>query len=212
MRAGRRVGLGATALAAILGSGAVFGFSGGDPGPGPSADAVGSGEPAQEAARPAHWPDRFGFGTPASEARIAEWDIDVKPDGEGLPPGSGTVAEGQRVYGRMCRSCHGATGVEGPNDRLVGTGDWDPWPPGRAVGVYWPYATTLFDYISKAMPQKRPGTLTAEQTYAVIAYILNLNGIVDEDAVMSAQTLPVVVMPARDRFVPDDRTGGPVIR
>ena len=179
--------------------------------PGSRGQAAGAIQPVQEP-RPTHWPDRFGFGEPASEARIAVWDLDVKPDGEGLPPGAGTVADGERVYGRACRSCHGATGVEGPNDRLVGTGVWDPWPPGRAVGLYWPYATTLFDYIFKAMPGKRPGTLTADQTYAVIAYLLHLNGIVAEDAVMTAETLPAVVMPARDRFVPDDRTGGPVIR
>jgi len=162
--------------------------------------------------RPAHWPASFGFGTPASEERIALWDIDVKPDGEGLPAGSGTVADGARVYRTSCRRCHGDTGIEGPNDRLVSTEDWDQWPAGRTVGNYWPYATTLFDYIIKAMPARRPGTMTADQTYAVIAYILHLNGIVEEDAVMNAETLPQVHMPARDRFVPDNRTDGAVIR
>ena len=157
-------------------------------------------------------PERFGFGTPATEARIALWDIDVKPDGEGLPPGGGTVAEGEVVYLAQCAGCHGPTGTEGPNDRLVGTTPWEQWPSGRAVGNYWPYATTLFDYIRKAMPQLTPGTLTADETYAVIAYILNLNGLVPDDGVMNAETLPAVVMPARNKFVPDDRRGGAEVR
>ncbi len=162
--------------------------------------------------RPPEWPDRFGFGADPSEARIALWDIDVKPDGEGLPPGSGTVAEGEVVYRAKCAACHGATGTEGPNDRLVGTTPWERWPRGRAIGNYWPYATTLFDYIRKAMPQATPGTLTHDETYAVISYLLYLNEIVDETAVMDARTLPAVKMPARDRFVPDDRVAGPTVR
>ena len=181
---------------------------------GPSASeggADGSGSTASTAA-PFDLGEPLGFGTPASEARIAMWDIDVKPDGEGLPPGRGTVAEGEAVYRTQCAGCHGLTGVEGPNDRLVGTQPWEDWPVGRAVGNYWPYATTLFDYISRAMPQMTPGTLTADETYAVIAHILNLNGIVPEDGVMNAETLPAVMMPARDRFVVDNREGGPVVR
>ena len=162
--------------------------------------------------RPSEWPDRFGFGAEASEARIALWDIDVKPDGEGLPPGSGTVEEGEIVYRAECVACHGATGTEGPNDQLVGTAPWERWPRGRAIGNYWPYATTLFDYLRKAMPQTTPGTLTHDETYAVIAYLLYLNEIVDETAVMNARTLPAVTMPAQDRFVPDDRVGGPTVR
>jgi cytochrome c len=157
---------------------------------------------------PAHAPERFGFGSEATAARIAMWDIDVKPDGEGLPPGSGSVAQGERVYLTHCIACHGPTGTEGPNDRLVGTEPWGDWPGSLTVGGYWPYATTLFDFIRKAMPQLTPGVLTANETYAVIAYILHLNGIVPEDAVMDAQALPAVRMPARDRFVVDDRSGG----
>ena len=108
-----------------------------------------------------------------------------------------------------CLACHGATGTEGPNDRLVGSHEWDDYPSQRTVGGYWPYATTLYDYIVRAMPQLTPGILTADQTYAVIAYILYLNEIVGEDAVMDATSLPAVMMPARDRFVVDDRIGGP---
>ena len=161
---------------------------------------------------PAHAPEHFGFGAPASEDRVARWDIDVKPDGEGLPPGSGSVAEGRLIYDTYCLQCHGPTGTEGPNDRLVSTGEWDQWPAGRTVGGYWPYATTLFDYTRKAMPQTTPGTLTDDQVYAVVGYVLHLGGIVSADAVMDSASLVAVEMPARDRFVPDDRTDGPEIR
>jgi len=161
---------------------------------------------------PPHAPEHFGFGAPASADRVARWDIDVKPDGEGLPPGSGSVAEGRLLYETYCLQCHGPTGTEGPNDRLVSAGEWDQWPAGRTVGGYWPYATTLFDYTRKAMPQTTPGTLTDDQVYAVVGYVLHLSGIVAADAVMDSASLAAVEMPARDRFVPDDRTGGPTIR
>lgn len=157
-------------------------------------------------------PDRFGFGTPASPERVAAWDVDVRPDGVGLPEGSGTVAEGAQVYRMQCVSCHGETGVEGPNDRLVGREPWEDFPSTRTVGNYWPYATTLFDYMVRAMPQHYPGSLSADDTYAVIAWLLWRNEIIPEDAVMDRTTLPAVVMPARDRFVPDNRTGGDTIR
>lgn len=161
---------------------------------------------------PSHAPERFGFGAPASEDRVAAWDIDVKPDGEGLPPGSGSVARGRVLYEIHCLQCHGPTGSEGPNDRLAGADEWDQWPAGRTVGGYWPYATTLFDYTRKAMPQTTPGTLTDDQVYAVVGYVLHLAGIVAADAVLDSASLAAVEMPARDRFVPDDRRGGPEIR
>ena len=178
-----------------------------DRAPGPSDDGS-----AVLASFPSNAPDHFGFGSDASAARVAMWDIDVKPDGEGLPPGSGTVAQGQRVFLTHCVACHGATGTEGPNDRLVGTAAWEQWPNGQTVGNYWPYATTLYDYIRRAMPQLTPGILTSNETYAVVGYILNMNGLVPADAVMDAATLPAVEMPARDRFVLDDREGGPGVR
>ena len=185
-------------------------------GPGETADGAPGGGAAQMAsassdyadALPDHAPARFGFGEEATGERIALWDIDVRPDGEGLPPGSGTVAEGREVYMTYCVACHGPTGTEGPNDVLVDTTSWELHPPSRAVGTFWPHATTLYDYIRKAMPQLTPGILDEDQVYAVIAYILHLNDIVPEDAVMSAETLPEVVMPAAGRFVEDDRRGG----
>ena len=178
-----------------------------DRAPGPSDDGS-----AVLASFPSNAPDHFGFGSDASAARVAMWDIDVKPDGEGLPPGSGTVAQGQRVFLTHCVACHGATGTEGPNDRLVGTAAWEQWPNGQTVGNYWPYATTLYDYINRAMPRPTPGMLTPDQVYSLVAWILAKNEIIAEDAVMNAETLPAVVMPARDRFVPDDRRGGPEVR
>ena len=163
-------------------------------------------------ALPPQAPDRFGFGNQASADRVALWDIDVKPDGEGLPPGSGSVSEGEQVYQATCVACHGPTGIEGPNDRLVGTEPWDEWPATRTIGNYWPYATTVYDYVHKAMPQNAPGSLSSEQTYAVIAYLLHLNEILPSDAVLDAARLAAIAMPARDRFVPDDRRGGAEIR
>ncbi len=169
------------------------------------------GAPAAHALPPGA-PERFGFGAAASGDRIALWDIDVKPDGEGLPPGSGSVAEGRLVYERSCMQCHGATGTEGPNDRLVAAAEWDQWPPGRAFGAYWPYATTFFDYTRRAMPMLTPGTMSSDDLYAVTAYVLHLNGLLPEDAVLDAESLAAIEMPARDRFVPDDRAGGPEVR
>ena len=177
--------------------------------------AGGGSAPAPVASAPAsgaNSPERFGFGTVATAERIALWDIDVKPDGDGLPAGSGSVAEGRAIYNLQCLACHGPTGTEGPNDPLVGPPPGDDWPRSRAAGHYWPYATTLFDYIRRAMPQLTPGTLTNDETYAVTAYILNMNDLVADDAVLDAATLAAVEMPARDRFVPDDRTGGPEVR
>jgi mono/diheme cytochrome c family protein len=158
---------------------------------------------------PADAPARFGFGSDADAARIALWDIDVRPDGTGLPAGSGTVQQGRQVFETYCVECHGATGTEGPNDRLVGGPAWtDEVPAVKTIGNYWQYPTTLYDFIHRAMPQMTPGLLSSDQTYAVIAYLLYLNQIVPENAVMNAETLPAVVMPARDKFVLDDRVGG----
>ena len=142
-------------------------------------------------------------------------DIDVLPDGTGLPAGSGTAAAGRAVYNARCAACHGPTGIQGPNDPIAGgQGTLSSSRPVKTVGSFWPYATTLWDYINRAMPFERPRSLTTDETYAVTAYVLFLNGIVGEQDLMSASTLPRVKMPNRDGFVPDPRpdTGAPVTR
>jgi len=155
----------------------------------------------------------FGFGRPATDAEIAAWDIDVSPDGEGLPEGEGSVLDGKDLYQEKCAFCHGATGVEGPNDRLVVYSPDEPYPDAseadtwkrRTIGNYWPYATTLYDYIRRSMPMNVPGSLDSDQVYAVTAYLLYLNHIVAEDSVLDKESLAAIRMPARDKFVPDDR-------
>jgi cytochrome c len=163
---------------------------------------------------PVEAPVRFGFGVTANPDVIALWDLDVGPDGVGLPPGQGSVEEGATVFLTRCAACHGVTGTEGPNDRLVGGDAWGDGeaPRPRTIGNYWPYATTLFDYITRAMPQNDPGSLTADETYAVIAWLLARNGVIANDTVLDSAALAGVQMPARYRFVPDDRKGGAVIR
>ncbi len=150
---------------------------------------------------------RLGIGRAATPEEIRAIDIDVMPDGRGLPPGKGTVAEGAAVYAAKCQSCHGANGQGGSFDRLAGR-DQNV----RTIGNYWPYATTLYDYTARSMPFMQPGTLAPNEVYAVVAYLLNLNEIIPDSAVMDSASLPKVKMPARDRFVKDDRTGGPRVK
>jgi cytochrome c len=147
------------------------------------------------------------FGHPIAPADIAPWDISIGPDGAGLPPGSGTASQGEAVYAAKCQVCHGEKGVGGPNDTLVGgIGSLAAGKtPVKTVGSYWPYATTLFDYIRRAMPFPETKSLTNDEVYAVSAYILNLNGIVTADEVLDAQSLPKVKMPNRDGFIPFPR-------
>ncbi len=143
----------------------------------------------------------YGIGRPASPAEIAAWDIDVAPDGRGLPPGRGSVAQGAHIFAEKCAACHGARGEGKPMDALAGgAGSIDTAKPVKTVGSYWPYATALFDFIHRAMPFNAPQSLSADEVYALSAYILALNHLIPEDAVLDAKTLPTVVMPARDRF------------
>ncbi len=144
-----------------------------------------------------------GLGVPASPEEIAAWDISIPPDGAGLPAGSGTARAGAKIYETKCIGCHGKAGEGKPNDRLAGgRGTLTSAAPVRTVGSYWPYATTLFDYIRRAMPLTQPQSLTSDEVYALTAYLLYVNDIIGEDAAMTAKTLPRVVMPNRDNFIP----------
>ena len=162
----------------------------------------------------------FGFGRPATEAEIRAWDVDVRPDGAGLPPGHGSVDEGAALYVQQCQVCHGVKGRGGEFDALVGREPREGFPFGKAarlrelrtIGNYWPYATTLFDYVRRAMPATAPGSLTADETYALVAWLLAKNEIIAESEMMNRETLPRVRMPARSRFVPDNRRGGAEVK
>ena len=158
-------------------------------------------------------PRSYGVGHPVDSVRLAALDIDVSPGGAGLPAGSGSAAQGAAVYTAACASCHGANGggippypalLGGPR----GTFDFANDPQKlRTIGNYWPYATTLFDYIRRAMPLTAPGSLTPDQTYAVTAYLLEREQVIAAGTVLDAASLPKVPMPARDHFVVDDRAG-----
>jgi cytochrome c len=142
-----------------------------------------------------------GLGVPATAEQVAGWDISIGPDGAGLPPGSGTATAGKVVYEAKCLACHGVDGAGQPNDRLAGgQGTLRDAAPIRTIGSYWPYATTVFDYVRRAMPYVTPHSLTPDETYAVTAYLLALNKVIGDNDVMNAETLPKVVMPNRANF------------
>jgi S-disulfanyl-L-cysteine oxidoreductase SoxD len=142
------------------------------------------------------------LGHEATAAQVAGWDISVGPDGAGLPPGKGTAVAGASVYEQKCQSCHGAKGAGQPNDRLVGgQGTLASRTPVRTIGSYWPYATTIFDYVRRSMPYTHPQSLSDDEVYAVTAYLLNLNGIIGENDEMNPQTLPKVKMPNQPNFI-----------
>ena len=142
------------------------------------------------------------LGTPVDAAELEALDFVVMPDGSGLPEGSGTVLAGAELYAGQCLACHGDKGENGINDRLAGgIGSLTGERPVKTVGSYWPYATTVFDYIRRAMPYQEPGSLTAPEVYSLTAYILYLNGIVDESTRLDARSLPEIEMPNSDNFV-----------
>ena len=144
------------------------------------------------------------FGAAVSTEEIARSDISIPPSGAGLPKGGGSARQGLQVYEQKCIACHGAKGAGKPADALAGgIGSLATRTPLRTVGSYWPYSTTLFDYVRRAMPITNPLSLSDDEVYAVSAYVLFLNGIVGEDAVMNAQSLPAVKMPNRDGFISD---------
>ena len=154
----------------------------------------------------------FNFGRTATIEEIKEWDLDVSPDGNGLPEGTGTVEEGEILYTSKCLFCHGVNGEGGINERLVSRAG-EQFPDEdvacgfecRTIGNYWPYATTLYDYILRSMPMNAPGSLTNDEVYSISAYLLYLNRIISEDTQLNAENLKNIVMPARDKFINDDR-------
>lgn len=152
----------------------------------------------------------YGFGTPATPTELAKF-VGVQPDGRGLPAGSGDAAKGAKVYASTCAACHGdklegnpAKGIGG--DKLLGgRGTLGTKAPVKTVESYWPYATTLFDYVKRTMPFSAPGSLSDDDTYSVVAYILSEAKIIKPGDTMNASTLPKVAMPNRDGFEPDPR-------
>jgi cytochrome c len=149
----------------------------------------------------------YDVGRAPTAEEVKAWDLTIPFDGEALPTGSGTATLGKPIYVEHCASCHGGEkGEDAKYDRLVGGhGTLATDKPIRTVGSFWPYATTLWSYIRRAQPFDSPGSLTADQVYAVTAYLLYLNGIIGEHDVLDAKTLPQVKMPNRDGFVPDPR-------
>ena len=148
----------------------------------------------------------YGVGRPATPDEIRKLGASVAPDGDGLPEGSGTAAAGREVYAARCAGCHGEKGAGGIGPALVGgQGTLRSAKPLKTVGSYWPQATTVWDYVNRAMPFNQPGLLKPPQVYAVVAYVLYLNGIVGENQPLNAKTLPKVKMPNRDGFVADPR-------
>ena len=164
---------------------------------------------------------RYALGARASDTEIGTWNTDIGQDGVELPSGAGSAPQGAAIYAAQCAACHGVGGVGGiaPNPALVGR---DSAAEGfgfandpklvKTIGNYWPYATTLFDYIKRAMPLASPGSLSDRDVYALTAYLLSANRIVPADATLDAAALRAVRMPYANRFVPDDRRGGAEVR
>ena len=171
-------------------------------------------------------PAHFGVGRSATAAEIARIDIDVRADGHGLPAGEGTASTGAKIYAAKCVACHGKNGEGlrsgtlqlGP--ALIGRNPGDAFDFNtsvrkegtKTIGNYWPYATTIFDYVRRAMPYDRPGSLSNAEVYAVTAYLLARNQLIDSNTVISARTLPQVMMPSRNKFVRDDREASKTVR
>jgi cytochrome c len=172
---------------------------------------------AQMQSQAVKYPPRpqVAFGQPISETDIAPWNIDIRTqDGRGLPPGSGSVADGKKIYDAKCLSCHGADAKGGPvyGTMVGGIGSFTTNTRVLTPGSMYPYAPILFDYIRRAMPMDRPLTLTNDEVYALSAYLLNLNGLVPANAVMDAKSLTAVQMPNRNGFIVDDRPDTKAVR
>jgi cytochrome c len=142
-----------------------------------------------------------GLGKPISEADIKAWDVTILADGSNLPPGSGTAAQGAKVFAEKCAGCHGENAKGGPNAALVGSPPIDGIEGTKTIANFWGYPTTVYDYIRRAMPWQSPRTLGDEEVYALVAYVFSLNKLIGENDVMNAETLPKVKMPNRDNFI-----------
>jgi S-disulfanyl-L-cysteine oxidoreductase SoxD len=142
------------------------------------------------------------LGQPIGEAELAPWDISILPDGRGLPPGSGTPAQGAPIYAQKCALCHGEGGKGGISAAVVGGAPVTSMSSTKTLAHFWPYATTVFDFIRRAMPYQQPRSLTDDEVYALTAYLLAANKLIGENDAMNAQTLPKVRMPNRDGFIP----------
>jgi S-disulfanyl-L-cysteine oxidoreductase SoxD len=169
---------------------------------------------AQQSPAPAPQPavsGTLGFGRPATADDIARIDIEVRPDGRGLPAGSGTAADGQPIFAQKCAACHGPNG-EGSSiaPKLVDSTPFQTGVTAPTIGNYWPYATTVWDYINRAMPFDKPGSLSSDEVYALTAFLLSQNAVIGENDVMDAQSLPNVKMPNASAFTsPDPRPDAP---
>jgi len=149
---------------------------------------------------------KYGVGRTPTPDEIRAMDISVAPDGTGLPPGSGTAAAGKEIYANRCARCHGSEGQGRDSVPLSGgQGTLKSPKPLKTVGSYWPFATTIFDYVNRAMPFDKPGTLSHDQVYSLTAYVLFLNHLVSETTVIDAKSLPKIQMPNRNGFVRDPR-------
>jgi S-disulfanyl-L-cysteine oxidoreductase SoxD len=150
----------------------------------------------------------FGLGRPALPEEVKAWDIDVRPDGQGLPPGKGTVAQGEKLFLDRCASCHGEFGEgAGRWPQLAGgAGTLKSANPDKTIGSYWPYLSTVFDYIHRAMPFGDAQSLTPDETYALVAFLLNMNDVVPADFELSDKNFTSIHMPNEKAFYPDDRT------
>jgi cytochrome c len=196
----------------VLGVAGCYGSCGTADTPTPTASTAGfGGIPAKQ----------YGLGRAATAAEIAAQNIDVGPDGEGLPPGSGTAAQGAAIYQAKCAMCHGPTGQGMPPAfPLLISRDpkaegfkfaADPKLP-KSIGNYWPDATTVFDYVRRAMPLLQPGSLTNDEVYALTAHLLAANDVIPKTATLDSASLMQVKMPYRDKFVPDNRKGGAEVK
>ena len=212
-----------------LGAALVAACSRGEPGRAPTASATGgvtatttfASYDAGAAAGGPGQGKRYVFGRTPTRAEVAAWNTDVGPDGRELPPGRGTVAQGEALYQAKCAMCHNRNG-EGMAPAYPALIGRDPKAEGfhfasdpklvKTIGNYWPYATTVFDYVRRAMPYNAPGSLSNDQVSALTAFLLSANRVIPTDATLDAKSLRTVKMPYADRFVPDDRRGGPEVR